>query len=361
MEKRNKLKKKILFFIGTRPELIKLYPLIYYFKKEKKLFNTKVCFTNQHKELINSSLNIFKLKPDFQLRIMKQNQSLEFVTENLLKKVKKIYDKQFLPDLIFVQGDTNTAFGASLVSFYNKIKIAHVEAGLRTHNKYEPFPEEVFRQMISKLADYHFTPTEISKKNLINEGIIKNIYVVGNTVIDALKFLKINKVQFKKKFALITIHRREHLNSKIKNIIFEINKISNANKNIDFIWPIHPNPKIIKYINKYKNTKIIIKKHMNYNQFISMLRMCEFVCTDSGGIQEECSYLGKKIFILRNYTERPEVLFNNGELIKLDKISLSKRVNSYLKKGQKIKRNFIFGRGNTSKKIIKIIKSKIFF
>ena len=194
MEKRDKLKKKILFFIGTRPELIKLYPLIYLFKKEKKLFETKVCFTNQHKELISSSLNIFKLKPDFQLNIMKQSQSIEYVTENLLNKIKKLYKKKYLPNLVFVQGDTNTAFGASLVSFYNKIKVAHIEAGLRTFRKYEPFPEETFRSMISKLADYHFTPTSYSKRNLIKEGINKNIYVVGNTVIDALKFCKKKKI-----------------------------------------------------------------------------------------------------------------------------------------------------------------------
>ncbi len=361
MEKRDKLKKKILFFIGTRPELIKLYPLIYLFKKEKKLFETKVCFTNQHKELISSSLNIFKLKPDFQLNIMKQSQSIEYVTENLLNKIKKLYKKKYLPNLVFVQGDTNTAFGASLVSFYNKIKVAHIEAGLRTFRKYEPFPEETFRSMISKLADYHFTPTSYSKRNLIKEGINKNIYVVGNTVIDALKFCKKKKFKLKKKFALITIHRREHLNDKIKNIIEEINKITNANENIDFIWPIHPNPKIKKILNKYKNKKIIIRKHMDYNEFVNMLNKCEFVCSDSGGIQEECAYLGKKIFILRNFTERPEVLKNNGELIKLGKISLSNRVNYFLRKGIKVNRNFVFGNGHASKKIMKIVKANKFF
>lgn len=363
MEKSNKLKKKILFFVGTRPELIKLYPLIKVLKKEKKNFDIKVCFTNQHKELINSSLKLFKLKPDFKLDIMKKNQSIEYVTENLLNKITKLFKNKFFPDLVFVQGDTNTAFGASLISFYNKIKIAHIEAGLRTHKKYEPFPEETLRQMISKLADYHFTPTKFSKRNLANEGILKNVFVVGNTVIDALKLSIKNKkkTKIKKKFALITIHRREHLNDKIKNIINEINKISEANINIEFIWPIHPNPKIKILIDKFKNDKIKIKKHMSYEQFTNMLLNCEFVCSDSGGIQEECAYLGKKIFILRNVTERPEVLKNNGELIKLGKISLSKRVNSFLKKRGRIKKNYIFGNGNAAIKILKIIKSKNFF
>lgn len=305
---------KVMTIFGTRPEAIKMAPLVKELKSRENIEVT-VCITAQHRKMLDQVLDIFNIIPDYDLNIMKTEQTLSEITINIMMKLDKII-KEINPDIILVHGDTTTTFTASLVAFYNKILIGHVEAGLRTHNKYSPFPEEINRQLTSIVADIHFAPTNMSKENLINEGKNPlNIYVTGNTAIDALKTTIdknytneiLNKIAGNK-LIMLTTHRRENLGDNMKNIFNAINRITNEFSDVEVVYPLHLNPKIRELAKKEfkNNNKIHLIEPLSVFDFHNMLNKSYLILTDSGGIQEEAPSLGKPVLVLRDTTERPE-------------------------------------------------------
>lgn len=312
---------KVLIVFGTRPEVIKLAPVIKEMQRYSDKFICKKCITAQHRQMIDPLLNLFSIRPDYDLNIMMENQSLEHITINVLTKLEKVI-KQENPDYLMVQGDTITAMAASLSAFYQRIKIAHVEAGLRTWNKLKPYPEEINRRIIDSVSDLCFVHTEQAEKNLLQEGVPpKNIKVTGNTVIDALldvtrrkfavKGTVLENIPFdKKKVILITVHRRESFGQPLINICEAIKKISLYHPEILVVYPVHFNPNIQKTVysmlNGVKNVMLI--KPLNYNLFVQLMKRSYFILTDSGGIQEEAPSLGKPVLVLREVTERPEAV-----------------------------------------------------
>lgn len=310
--------KKLLFVFGTRPEAIKMAPLITACKKNKS-FEVKVCLTGQHKEMLNQVLQFFQIEGDYNLELMQANQTLFDITAKALLSINSVFE-DFSPDLVLVQGDTTTAFAGALAAFYKKIKVAHIEAGLRSFNKYSPFPEEVNRKMISSIADIHFTPTQRATKNLNKENIFENVFTVGNTVIDALlsgvekvrnnpnysndfKFLDLSK-----KILLITGHRRESFGIPFENICEAISYLSDKYSDIQFVYPVHLNPNIQKIVRERIGSKenIFLIAPLDYPHLIWLMDKSLFVITDSGGIQEEAPSLGKPVLVIRDVTEREE-------------------------------------------------------
>ncbi|MCX6270913.1 MAG: UDP-N-acetylglucosamine 2-epimerase (non-hydrolyzing) [Bacteroidetes bacterium] len=309
---------KALFIFGTRPEAIKLAPLIRVFE-ESGMFSVMTCVTAQHREMLDQELKFFNILPDFDLNLMQPNQSLFQVTANAIIKLEKVFEEAH-PDLVFVQGDTTSVFAGALAAFYKKILVAHVEAGLRTYDKYSPFPEEMNRLLTSRLSDFHFAHTMQAKQNLNREGINQHIYVVGNTVIDALKLgLSIinhddrhyqNYFSFldsHKKMILITCHRREIFGTQFIDICQAFNTLANNNPDVEMVYPVHLNPNIKEVAHQLltaPNIKLI--EPVGYPYFIWLMNKCHLVLTDSGGIQEEAPALGKPVLVLRNVTERME-------------------------------------------------------
>lgn len=317
------LRKKIVFIFGTRPEAIKLAPLIIEMQKNDK-FIVEICLTGQHKEMLEQVLDVFDIKASVNLELMQENQTLIDFASRALAKVD-LYLKNNLPDLVIVHGDTSTALYGALAAYYNKIKIAHVEAGLRTNNKYSPFPEEMNRSLIGRLADFHFAPTETSKINLLNEGIKDDsIFVTGNTVIDALLYT--SKRQSNKKFdipglknfdeilrskvILITMHRRENFGDGLSSICSAIKELAISNKDCHFIYPVHPNPNVLNNVKLHLDniSNIHLIPPLDYNLFVYLMNCSYIILTDSGGVQEEAPSLGKPVLVLRENTERPEAL-----------------------------------------------------
>ena len=312
--------KKIIVFLGTRPEAIKLAPVVEALK-ENKNFTTLVCSSGQHKEMLQQVLDFFKITADFSLEVMEPNQQLAGLTAKLLNKINELLIAE-KPDYIVVQGDTTTTMAASLAAFYNKVPILHVEAGLRTFNKFSPFPEEINRVITSRLTDFHYPPTEQSKKNLLDEGIpADKILVTGNTVIDAL-FLGLKKIENVvpdgitalklndvRDFILVTMHRRENHGEGIKNICEAIKKIS-AETKIPVIFPVHLNPNVKDVVHDILGHDPLI--HLippaAYPEFLWLLNNSYIILTDSGGVQEEAPSLGKPVLLLRDTTERPEAV-----------------------------------------------------
>lgn len=309
--------KKILLVFGTRPEAIKMCPLILELKKNKNL-DCKVCLTGQHREMLEQVMNVFNIKEDYNLDIMKDGQTITDITVKVLEGLKNILKKE-QPDLVLVHGDTTTSFAAALASFYEKIPIGHVEAGLRTRDKYSPYPEEMNRSLTSKLADFHFAPTQDNANNLYKEGIKENVYVTGNTVIDAFKYTvkneyifecdKLNDINFGKKVVIITVHRRENLGEPMCNIFKAIKYIA-MNNDIEIIYPLHMNSIIRKYAMSYllnvENIHLI--EPLSVIDMHNLISKCYMVMTDSGGLQEEAPSFGKPVLVLRNETERPEAV-----------------------------------------------------
>jgi UDP-N-acetylglucosamine 2-epimerase (non-hydrolysing) len=311
---------KILFAFGTRPEAIKLAPVIKVLQKDKKHFKTEICITAQHRHMLDQVLDVFNIRADYDLDIMKQGQTLFDINIRILRGLETLLQRQ-KPDVIVVQGDTTTAFVSALAAFYLKIKIAHVEAGLRTYDKFAPFPEEMNRRLITHLADFHFAPTKRAKENLLKEGISeKQIIVTGNTVIDALHLaLKMNpeldlpifhKVKSGNKIILVTAHRRESFGEPFKNICLALKKIIERNKDIEIIYPVHPNPNITIPLHKVLGNieRIHLIGPMDYLPFTHLINKAYLILTDSGGIQEEAPALGKPVLVLRDKTERPEAV-----------------------------------------------------
>jgi UDP-N-acetylglucosamine 2-epimerase (non-hydrolysing) len=316
-------KKKILVVFGTRPEAIKLAPLIYKLKAELN-FETFVCSTGQHRSMLDDVLKDFGLVPDFDLHLMQKNQTLSTLLSRIICSVAELID-ELQPDLVVVHGDTSTALGASIATFHAEIEIAHVEAGLRSGLKSNPFPEEMNRRLISKIADLHFAPTAKNRTTLMNEGISEQqIFITGNTVIDAL-LDTVEKVQFDQEYSryiehrfpfiknsekiiLITCHRRENFGRHMENICCAINKLCEKFPNVYFVFPIHLNPNVQKLVREKLETRknLILTSPLGYRDFATLLKYSFCVMTDSGGIQEEAPSLGKPVVVMRENTERSE-------------------------------------------------------
>ncbi|MFA5928663.1 MAG: UDP-N-acetylglucosamine 2-epimerase (non-hydrolyzing) [Candidatus Margulisiibacteriota bacterium] len=336
--------KKILAVFGTRPEAIKMAPVIKKLQEDPKRFEVKICVTAQHRQMLDQVLQLFEIIPDYDLNIMAPNQNLFDVTGKALMGLENVL-KAEKPDLVLAQGDTTTVFAAALASYYLKIPFGHVEAGLRTQNKYSPFPEEINRQLATRIADLHFAPTKLAKQNLLAEGVpAKKIFVTGNTVIDALFYtVKKNAVvssQYsvdsrqhtgsfssanplsairnlqskiqnpKSKIILLTAHRRENFGDGMKSICQAILEIVKKNKDVQVIYPVHLNPNVQDPVNTYLKDKdrIHLISPLDYAPFVDLLASSYLVLTDSGGIQEEAPSLGKPVLVLRDTTERPEAV-----------------------------------------------------
>lgn len=316
--------KKVSIIFGTRPEAIKLVPVILELRKHPE-FEVSVCITAQHREMLDQVLEIFEITPDCDLNIMKPNQSLSELTANCIKLLDQ-YVKEFNPDIILVQGDTTSAFAGSLVAFYNKVLVGHVEAGLRTWNKYSPFPEEINRVLTTKIADIHFAPTKLSKENLLHDNIESTkILITGNTVIDALKIARdkviLNKpnipgisqdIIYKddRKLVLITGHRRENFGDSFNNICIAISKLAERFNDVYFVYPVHMNPNVREPVYRLLGNKsnIFLIEPLSYLPFVSLMMRSTIILTDSGGVQEEAPSLGKPVLVMRENTERPEAI-----------------------------------------------------
>ena len=374
--------KKILIVFGTRPEAIKMAPLVKEFKKNGE-FNVKVCVTAQHRQMLDQVLEIFDIVPDYDLDIMRAGQDLYDLTSRILLKMRDVLD-DFKPDIVFVHGDTTTASIASLATFYKQIKVAHVEAGLRTGDIYSPFPEEINRQLVSIIANYHFAPTNLSKQNLIKENkSSKNIVVTGNTVIDAL-FLLLDRMQKDnalkdkiltslnakydtnrgKKIILVTGHRRENFGDGFINICEALKTLAIKNPNVDIVYPVHLNPNVQEPVRKILsdigNVRLIAP--LEYGEFVYLMSKAHFIITDSGGIQEEAPSLGKPVLVMRNTTERPEAIeAGSVKLVGVDKKNIVSQAQILLDDDeiyQKMSQSLSpYGDGKASVKIVEFIKN----
>lgn len=370
-------KRKFLTIFGTRPEAIKLAPLILK-KKEQFPFDILVCITGQHNEMLRQVLEFFKITPDYNINIMKYNQSLFDITIETLKGLEEILSNEN-PDLVIVQGDATSAFIGALASFYFKIPIAHVEAGLRSSNKYSPFPEEINRVLISHLADYHFSPTLKAKENLLKEGINpEKIFVVGNTVIDALyitlEIIKTQESYFSKNFQyinlerpliLVTCHRRESFGNPLIEICKALKEIAEWN-NVEIVYPVHLNPNVrkiaIDILNGHPNIHLI--PPLDYPHFIWLMKHSYFIITDSGGIQEEAPSLGKPILVVREVTERLEGMESgNCKVIGTNRTRIVEETKLLLedhKEYEKMSKvNNPYGDGKASERILNILMNTI--
>ena len=329
--------KKVMLVFGTRPEAIKMAPLVKEFQKQPKRVETVVCVTGQHREMLDQVLKIFDIKPDYDLNIMKQGQDLYDVTARVLTGMRDVL-KEVKPDVVLVHGDTTTSTAAALAAFYQQIPVGHVEAGLRTHNIYSPWPEEMNRLLTGRLATYHFSPTPLSRNNLIKESVDdRNIIITGNTVIDALYWVvdkiknnkeldneledilskagyDVNRLNNGKKLVLITGHRRENFGDGFINMCTAIKDLTVKYPDLDFVYPMHLSPNVRKPIHEVFGENLSGLKNMffieplEYLSFVYLMEKSSIVLTDSGGIQEEAPGLGKPVLVMRDTTERPEAL-----------------------------------------------------
>lgn len=316
--------RKVLLVFGTRPEAIKMAPLVRAFLALPRDFETKVCATAQHREMLDQVLEFFEIEPDFDLDLMRPGQTLHSLTSNIISEVKGVVEI-FQPDFIFVHGDTTTSMAAALSGFYSGKLICHVEAGLRTFNKQSPFPEELNRQLTGKIADLHFAPTQGAKQNLLREGVSeKDIVVTGNTVIDALmsSVKKVESLQNvvtrpiarfiadTEKIVLVTGHRRENHGKGFEQICKALRRLAEKERDVKIIYPVHLNPKVIEPVSAQLGDvpNIMLTEPLAYPEFIWLMNKSKIILTDSGGIQEEAPSLGKPVLVMRDTTERPEAV-----------------------------------------------------
>jgi len=323
LDKPNRMKKNLIVF-GTRPEAIKMIPLLKKFEENTSVFETKVCVTAQHREMLDQVLDFFDVVPDFDLDLMKPNQNLYSLTADIIRELKNVLD-DFSPDYIYVHGDTTTSMAAAIAGFYKGAKVCHIEAGLRTFNKHSPFPEEMNRQLVGRIADYHFAPTEDSKKNLLIENVPSDhILVTGNTVIDALEYSSCKILSYsndeieklksivdpEKKVILVTGHRRENHGQGFINICNALRILAEENDDLQIIYPVHLNPNVretvYQILDNSKNIYLI--DPLSYPAFVWMMKHSYIILTDSGGVQEEAPSLGKPVLVMRDTTERPEAV-----------------------------------------------------
>ncbi len=310
---------KVMTIFGTRPEAIKMAPLVNELKQDEAI-ETIVCVTAQHRQMLDQVLRIFKIVPDYDLNIMKERQTLAQITSNVLNGIMSVIEDA-KPDIVLVHGDTTTTFAGALASFYSKVRIGHVEAGLRTGDKYSPFPEEMNRKLVGSMADLHFSPTANNKNNLLKENVSEDgIYVTGNTVIDALKTTvsgsysfntpALKELDFNKRIILVTAHRRENLGEPLRNIFKAIRRIAEEYKDVEVVYPVHLNPAVQEpakeILGELDNVHLI--SPLDVQELHNLMAKSYMVMTDSGGLQEEAPALGKPVLVLRQETERPEAV-----------------------------------------------------
>lgn len=364
--------KKVMIIFGTRPEAIKMSPLVLEARKAKKL-KLVVCVTGQHREMLNQVLDTFDIEPDYNLNIMKEKQSLTGITTNILQSLEKNLDIE-KPDLVLVHGDTSTTFAAALTCFYKGISVGHVEAGLRTNDIYSPYPEEFNRQAVGLFADYHFAATEKAAQNLISEGKSKDsIYITGNTVIDALKTTVNSNYSHPEldwandsRLILVTAHRRENVGEPLENIAKAILKIVEDNKDVKVIYPVHLNPKIREIIDPVigNHERIRLIEPLDVLDFHNFINQSYFVMSDSGGIQEEAPSLGKPVLVLRDTTERPEgVEAGTLKLVGTEYEDIVREAQKLLDDEEEFERmskaSNPYGDGYASKRIVKILEENL--
>lgn len=369
--------KPIVLVIGTRPDAIKLLPL--YFALKKEHVPVILCSTFQHDDLLKQVLHLFRVTPDSSLHVMRENQDLYYLTSIILEKMKELYTK-YDPAYVVVQGDTTTAYAAGLAAFYAKIPVAHVEAGIRSFDKYGPFPEEVNRKMIATFADVHFAPTQNSVLNLLHEGVSRSAIVqTGNTVTDALRIIKqkindhditldaalVDAVEGakrnKQKIILFTVHRRESFGSPLQSILEAIKEYAQEHPHVSIFFPAHPNPSVqalIREKNIASCSNIVISKPYSYENTVYLASSCDLVVTDSGGLQEEAASLGKYAVIVRDRTDRPESVFAGlatvvGSSKKLIKHEIDRHLYHLMPNNEK---NNLFGDGYASEKIVRFFQ-----
>lgn len=385
--------KTVMLVFGTRPEAIKMAPLVKEFQKYPKDFKTVVCVTGQHREMLDQVLQIFDIKPDFDLNIMKQGQDLYDVTARVLTGMRDVF-KECKPDVVLVHGDTTTSTAAALAAFYQQIPVGHVEAGLRTHNIYSPWPEEMNRQITGRIATYDFAPTPLSEKNLQEEKAQGQIFVTGNTVIDALHMVvdklkndkalaneqinvlknagyDVTRLDGGKKLVLITGHRRENFGDGFISMVTAMKDLSEKYPDVDFVYPMHLNPNVRKPIHevfgedltKYENFFFI--EPLQYLEFVYLMEKSTVVLTDSGGIQEEAPGLGKPVLVMRDTTERPEALKSgtvhlvgtNHDLIVSEVSTLLDDADAYERMSKAVNP---YGDGKACERIVRALKGKVF-
>lgn len=380
---------KVMLVFGTRPEAIKMCPLVKEFQKHNDEFETIVCVTGQHREMLDQVLNIFEVKPDYDLNIMKQGQDLYDVTARVLTGMRDVF-KECKPDVVLVHGDTTTSTAAALAAFYQQIPVGHVEAGLRTHNIYSPWPEEMNRQITGRIATYNFSPTPLSESNLKAEKAQGNIYVTGNTVIDALhmvvnklkndetlakeqkEILKqagydVNRLAGGKKLVLITGHRRENFGEGFIHMVTAIKDLKNKYPDVDFVYPMHLNPNVRKPIHEVFGEDLsnlgnmFFIEPLQYLEFVYLMEKATIVLTDSGGIQEEAPGLGKPVLVMRDTTERPEALASGTvHLVGTDYQKIMDEVSTLMEDEQAYEKMSKavnpYGDGKACERIVEILK-----
>ncbi|MDP2760804.1 MAG: UDP-N-acetylglucosamine 2-epimerase (non-hydrolyzing) [Sideroxyarcus sp.] len=369
--------KKILLVFGTRPEAIKMAPVVHALKEQTD-FDTKVCVTAQHRQMLDQVLNLFEIVPEFDLNLMKPGQDLTDITCNVLTGMREVF-KQWTPDLVLVHGDTATAMAAALAAYYAKIPVGHVEAGLRTNDIYSPWPEEMNRRMVGRVTTYHFAPTETARNNLLSEGCADNtIFVTGNTVIDALlkvvERIKTDKLliqEFSQKFSfidadkrmiLVTGHRRENFGEGFENICKALRKISERG-DVQVVYPVHLNPSVQEPVHRVLEgcENIHLIEPEDYLPFVYLMDRAYLLLTDSGGIQEEAPSLGKPVLVMRDTTERPEAVeAGTVELVGTDEARIVAKTFALLDDAQEYQRmsraHNPYGDGHASQRISKILQ-----
>lgn len=382
---------KVMLVFGTRPEAIKMCPLVKEFQKHNDGFETIVCVTGQHREMLDQVLNIFEVKPDYDLNIMKQGQDLYDVTARVLTGMRDVF-KECKPDVVLVHGDTTTSTAAALAAFYQQIPVGHVEAGLRTHNIYSPWPEEMNRQITGRIATYNFSPTPLSESNLKAEKAQGNIYVTGNTVIDALHMVvnklkndetlakeqeailkqagyDVNRLADGKKLVLITGHRRENFGEGFIHMVTAIKDLKNKYPDVDFVYPMHLNPNVRKPIHEVFGEDLsnlgnmFFIEPLQYLEFVYLMEKATIVLTDSGGIQEEAPGLGKPVLVMRDTTERPEALASGTvHLVGTDYQKIMDEVSTLLEDEQTYEKMSKavnpYGDGKACERIVEIFSKK---
>lgn len=380
---------KVMLVFGTRPEAIKMCPLVKEFQKHNDGFETIVCVTGQHREMLDQVLNIFEVKPDYDLNIMKQGQDLYDVTARVLTGMRDVF-KECKPDVVLVHGDTTTSTAAALAAFYQQIPVGHVEAGLRTHNIYSSWPEEMNRQITGRIATYNFSPTPLSESNLKAEKAQGNIYVTGNTVIDALHMVvnklkndetlakeqeailkqagyDVNRLADGKKLVLITGHRRENFGEGFIHMVTAIKDLKNKYPDVDFVYPMHLNPNVRKPIHEVFGEDLsnlgnmFFIEPLQYLEFVYLMEKATIVLTDSGGIQEEAPGLGKPVLVMRDTTERPEALASGTvHLVGTDYQKIMDEVSTLLEDEQAYEKMSKavnpYGDGKACERIVEILK-----
>lgn len=370
--------KKVLVVFGTRPEAIKLAPVVVALKRHPDRFNTLICVTGQHREMLDQMLQVFRLEPDYDLEIMRAGQTLTQVTTASFNGLDGVFRREH-PDLVLVQGDTTTVFAAALVAYYHRALVGHVEAGLRTGQKYNPFPEELNRRLTTHIADFHFAPTEIARSNLLKEGVSpESVVVTGNTVIDTLHYILSRTAEDptlvsnplaneNRRMILVTAHRRESFGEQFRQICQAIRTVAKNRPDVLIVYPVHLNPNVQKPVNELlgdvPNIKLLAP--LDYVSFVALMRRADILLTDSGGIQEEGPSLGKPVLVMREVSERPEAIAAGAAcLVGTNSARIVAAVSSLLDDPVHYARmtdhTNPYGDGQASARIIKFLISRMF-